>query len=64
MRRTVVWTMPVLALCLMVSSKSGVADSSDVKVPAPLIVAKSGKHCKDDPNCFNRIIMQSSRSPV
>jgi formamidase len=21
----------------------------------PLIVAKSGKHCKDDPNCFNRI---------
>ena len=55
MKRTVVWTLPVLALCLMVSSKSGVADSSDVKVRAPLIVAKSGKHCKDDPNCFNRI---------
>ena len=33
MKRTLVWTMPVLALCLMVSSKTGVADSSDVKVP-------------------------------
>ena len=55
MKRTIVWTMPVLALCLVVSSRIGVADSSEVKGPAPLIVAKSGKHCKDDPNCFNRI---------
>ena len=30
------------------------ADTSDVKAPAPVVVAKSGIHCKDDPNCFNR----------
>jgi formamidase len=47
--------MPVLALFLVASSRIGVADSSDAEVPTPLIVAKSGKHCKDDPNCFNRI---------
>jgi len=55
MKSTIIWTMPMLALCFMVSSKIGVADSSEVKGPTPLIVAKSGKHCKDDPNCFNRI---------
>jgi len=31
------------------------ADTSDVKSPAPVLIAKSGQHCKDDPNCFNRI---------
>ena len=46
MKPTILGTMPVLALFLM---------ASDVSVPAPLIVAKSGQHCKDDPNCFNRI---------
>jgi len=55
MKRTIIWAIPVLALFVIVSSRIGVADSSDVKRPAPLIVAKSGKHCKDDPNCFNRI---------
>ena len=55
MKRTIIWAIPVLALFVIVSSRIGVADSSDVKGPAPLIVAKSGKHCKDDPNCFNRI---------
>jgi formamidase len=43
------------ALLLIGSSSIALADTSDVKGPAPLIVAKSGKHCKDDPNCFNRI---------
>ena len=48
-------TMPVVALFLVGSWSIALADTSDVKGPAPLIVAKSGKHCKDDPNCFNRI---------
>lgn len=30
------------------------ADTSDVKGPAPVIVAKEGAHCVDDPHCFNR----------
>jgi formamidase len=30
------------------------ADTSDVKGPAPVVIGKSGKHCKDDPHCFNR----------
>ena len=33
MKRTLVWTTPALALCLMVSSRTGVAQSGDVKVP-------------------------------
>jgi formamidase len=47
--------MPAIALCLVGSGGIAFADTSDVKGSAPLIVAKSGKHCKDDPNCFNRI---------
>ena len=43
------------ALLLFGSPGIASADTSDVKGPAPVIVAKSGKHCKDDPNCFNRI---------
>src|SRR4051812_15067780 len=49
------WTMPVAALFLGGSWSGALADTSDVKRSAPVIVAKSGKHCKDDPNCFNRI---------
>src|ERR1700746_1426034 len=30
------------------------AYTSDVKGPAPIVIGKSGKHCKDDPHCFNR----------
>src|SRR6476620_1488048 len=55
MKSRFVRTMPVVALFLIGSWSSASADTSDVKGPAPLIVAKSGKHCKDDPNCFNRI---------
>ena len=47
--------MPVVAAYLIGSGNIAFADTSDVKGPAPVIVAKSGKHCKDDPNCFNRI---------
>jgi formamidase len=50
-----VWTAPLAALCLVGNWSAALADTSDVKGPATLIVAKSGEHCKDDPNCFNRI---------
>src|ERR1700751_1218956 len=55
MKSKSVWTMPVVALALFGSRGIALADTSDVKGPAPLVVAKSGKHCKDDPTCFNRI---------
>ena len=55
MKAQSVCTMPVVALLFLGGSNMALADTSDVKGPAPLIVAKSGKHCKDDPNCFNRI---------
>src|ERR1700749_11541 len=46
---------PLLSLLLLGSAGVALSDTSDVKGTAPLIVAKSGNHCKDDPNCFNRI---------
>ena len=55
MKSRTVGTMPVIALCLVGTGGMAFADTSSVKGPAPLIVSKSGKHCKDDPNCFNRI---------
>jgi formamidase len=55
MKSNFVWTVPVAALFLMGNGSGAFADTSDVKGPAPVIVAKSGEHCKDDPNCFNRI---------
>lgn len=42
-------------MSLIGSWSVALADTSDVKGPAPLIVEKSGEHCEDDPNCFNRI---------
>ena len=46
----------VPAITLIMAGSWGVAcaDTSEVKLPSPVIVAKSGKHCKDDPHCFNR----------
>ena len=55
MKTRFVWAMPVAALVVLGNPGSAFADTSDVKGPAPVIVAKSGEHCKDDPNCFNRI---------
>jgi formamidase len=46
---------PVIALTILGNWSAALADTSDVKGPAPVIVGKSGEHCKDDPNCFNRI---------
>jgi len=48
------WTMHAVTLFLVGYWGSAWADTSDVKLPAPVIVAKTGKHCKDDPHCFNR----------
>ena len=62
MKSKFVSTMPVVALFLIGSWGIALADTSDVKGPAPLIVGKSGKHCKDDPHCFNRI--HSAIKPV
>ena len=54
MKSKFVWTLPAVALFLAGCFGSAWADTSEVKLPAPVIVAKSGKHCKDDPHCFNR----------
>jgi formamidase len=54
MKSTRVWTVPAIALFLAAGWGAARADTSEVKGPAPVIVAKSGKHCKDDPHCFNR----------
>src|ERR1700745_3510452 len=46
-----------VAVAFLFVCGSGVAswaDTSDVKGPAPIVIGKSGKHCKDDPHCFNR----------
>lgn len=48
-------TVSLVTLLLVGSSSIALADTSKVKGPAPVIVGKSGEHCKDDPNCFNRI---------
>jgi formamidase len=54
MKSTLIWKMPAVVLFLVGSWGAAWADTSDVKSSPPVIVAKSGKHCKDDPHCFNR----------
>src|ERR1700757_3185922 len=54
MTSKLVWTMPVAALFVVGSFGVARADTSSVKLPPPVVVAKSGPHCKDDPNCINR----------
>lgn len=49
------YALPFVALSMVGGVPSAWADTSDVKGVPPLIVAKSGNHCVDDPNCFNRI---------
>jgi formamidase len=39
-------------LCTAVASAYG--DTTDVTHEAPVLVAKAGDHCADDPSCFNR----------
>lgn len=54
-RSEYIYATPVVALTFLGGWDPALADTSDVKGPAPVIVGKSGEHCKDDPNCFNRI---------
>ena len=51
-----IFVQTVLAIALMMVGSWGTAwaDTTDVKLPVPVVVGKSGKHCKDDPHCFNR----------
>jgi formamidase len=44
------WAAPLL-LALAAAAN---ADTSDVTHETPVVVEKSGAHCADDPNCFNR----------
>ena len=47
----------VLILSLAVTglfAGAAVADTTDVKTQARVLVKKMGAHCVDDPNCFNR----------
>jgi formamidase len=55
MKPQFIWAKRLVALFLLGGASIALADTSDVKGAAPVIVAKSGEHCKDDPNCFNRI---------
>ena len=54
MKSIFVQTVPAIALMMVGSWGTAWADTTDVKLPVPVVVGKSGKHCKDDPHCFNR----------
>jgi formamidase len=47
-------TGAVSAALLLIVSNIAAADTSDVRHFTPVVVEKSGDHCADDPNCFNR----------
>ena len=49
-----IWRIPAVAVFLVGTWGVASADTSDVKLPPPVVIGKSGKHCKDDPHCFNR----------
>jgi formamidase len=55
MKTALHYPLPILALMAFGAEDPAFADTSSVKAPPPVIIAKSGEHCKDDPNCFNRI---------
>lgn len=55
MRTALYYAMPMLVLGSLGFQSSASADTSSVKGPPTVVVAKTGEHCKDDPNCFNRI---------
>ena len=54
MKSALIWKMPAIVLFLVGTWGAASADTSDVKSTPPVLVGKSGKHCKDDPHCFNR----------
>ncbi len=54
MRYSRVRTGLLTAALALIAPQVALADTSDVKGPAPVLVEKAGAHCKDDPHCFNR----------
>ena len=64
MKSTLVCAMPAAALLLVGSWGTTRADTSEVKLPGPVVVAKSGKHCKDDPTASTDITTPSSPPPT
>ena len=48
------WTFFAAALLSLATVTAVRADTSDVKGSPAVVVKKSGVHCRDDPNCFNR----------
>ena len=54
MKSALIWKMPAIVLFLVGTWGAASADTSDVKTTPPVLVGKSGKHCKDDSHCFNR----------
>ena len=54
MKSALIWKMPAIVLFLVGTWGAASADTSDVKITPPVLVGKSGKHCKDDSHCFNR----------
>ena len=44
----------ILALVVLLSAGTVLADTTDVKTLSTVVIEKSGAHCQDDPNCFNR----------
>ena len=53
-KSALIWRVPAVAVILVGTWSAASADTSDVKLPPPVVIGKSGKHCKDDPHCFNR----------
>lgn len=48
------WGVSAAALFLLGAAGAVQADTTDVKGPPALVVAKMGNRCADDKNCFNR----------
>jgi formamidase len=51
---SVLQKMVLSAPILLMMGAHAVADTRDVKHETPVAVSKTGDHCTDDPNCFNR----------
>ncbi len=54
MRSSIMKICWMAAVGIMFTLTGAYADTTDVKGPAKVVVSKSGAHCKDDLNCFNR----------
>jgi len=49
------WSIAVLTTVFVLGAGAiARPDTSTVKGPPPVVIAKMGEHCVDDPNCFNR----------